>query len=443
MDTNLIDRFLAACGASGPIPLRITCPGWTEPIVRKFHQPFVLLGRDPANDLCLHAPAVHPAHAYFQVLGGSVFAVDLFSETGTHWPSSSAPHGWLAPDHPIQIGPFTVQVANEELTEEETFGPPRDWNPILSRSAQTSRIPMITLELLNTSDRQPPRRLNRLLAIVGSAAGCNVRLVSSTVSPVHCSLLRTPMGLWAVDLLGRDGIRVNGQAVRYAFVAHGDELHVGKFRLRVGIEKLGPSVNGSEYFTQPAHLRPAPSAPAGEGPGRPDVLPTTPDMQRANGSSDFTASSLADLMLMRREDTQLMPLIQQFHLMQQQMFDQFQQAMLMVVQMFTSMHREQAELVRKDLDRVHQLTLDLQALQAELRTVQGRKSSKPVPKPEGRQKENPLPPRATAPLPTEEGKPPADAPDERIHAWLSDRIAAMQRDRQTQWQKIVRFLGGK
>ena len=39
----------------------------------------------------------------------------------------------------------------------------------------------------------------------------------------------------------------------------------------------------------------------------------------------------------------LVPLVNQFGLMQQQMFDQFQQAMAMMVQMFGTMHRDQME----------------------------------------------------------------------------------------------------
>ena len=41
----------------------------------------------------------------------------------------------------------------------------------------------------------------------------------------------------------------------------------------------------------------------------------------------------------------LVPLVNQFGLMQQQMFDQFQQAMAMMVQMFGTMHRDQMEVI--------------------------------------------------------------------------------------------------
>ena len=62
----------------------------------------------------------------------------------------------------------------------------------------------------------------------------------------------------------------------------------------------------------------------------------------------------------------LVPLVNQFGLMQQQMFDQFQQAMAMMIQMFGTMHREQMEIIRAELDRLHDLTEEFHALNKEL-----------------------------------------------------------------------------
>src|SRR5439155_5594002 len=49
----------------------------------------------------------------------------------------------------------------------------------------------------------------------------------------HCGLLRTPLGLCAIDLLGREGISVNGTPVRWTRLDEGDELQVGELLLRV------------------------------------------------------------------------------------------------------------------------------------------------------------------------------------------------------------------
>ena len=62
----------------------------------------------------------------------------------------------------------------------------------------------------------------------------------------------------------------------------------------------------------------------------------------------------------------LVPLVNQFGVMQQQMFDQFQQAMAMMIQMFGTMHREQMEVIRGELDQLHDLTEEFHALNKEL-----------------------------------------------------------------------------
>ena len=52
----------------------------------------------------------------------------------------------------------------------------------------------------------------------------------------------------------------------------------------------------------------------------------------------------------------LVPLVNQFGVMQQQMMDQFQQTISMLVQMFGSMHRDQMDLIREELDQLRDLT---------------------------------------------------------------------------------------
>ena len=48
------------------------------------------------------------------------------------------------------------------------------------------------------------------------------------------------------------------------------------------------------------------------------------------------------------------------------MMDQFQQSMQMVVQVFATMHRDQMEVIRAELDRLRELTDEFHALKDEL-----------------------------------------------------------------------------
>ena len=62
----------------------------------------------------------------------------------------------------------------------------------------------------------------------------------------------------------------------------------------------------------------------------------------------------------------LVPLMNQFGMMQQQMLDQFQQAIAMLIQAFGNMHRDQMATIRDELDALRNLTKEFQALKVEL-----------------------------------------------------------------------------
>jgi hypothetical protein len=62
----------------------------------------------------------------------------------------------------------------------------------------------------------------------------------------------------------------------------------------------------------------------------------------------------------------LVPLMNQFGQMQQQMLDQFQQAISMIVQMFGTLHRDQMVTIREELDQLRDLTREFHAIKLEL-----------------------------------------------------------------------------
>jgi hypothetical protein len=200
----------------------------------------------------------------------------------------------------------------------------------------------------------------------------------------------------------------------------------------------------------------------------------------------------------------------QFGQMQQQMFDQFQQVMMMMAQTFGTLQRDQMGLVREELDRLRQLNQDLNALQVELAARssaapppasppsgdasmaaalarigalllaspprpgtaapaesgpaglalagQGpERASLPSPLGEGEQGtirngtqavEGPSPAERTAgPPPPPAGKQaaacPGSLPDDAIHMLLSQRIAAIQQERQGRWQRVLDLMMGR
>ena len=66
-----------------------------------------------------------------------------------------------------------------------------------------------------------------MLTLVGGSGDCAVRLPGPGISRFVCALLRTPAGVWAIDLLSSRGLAINGVERREAVLEDGDMLQVG------------------------------------------------------------------------------------------------------------------------------------------------------------------------------------------------------------------------
>jgi pSer/pThr/pTyr-binding forkhead associated (FHA) protein len=426
--------FLTACGMTAPLLLDIEGPVAGR---RTLPRPFAVIGRDPRSDVTLEDEQVSRRHAYLQVVAGQVVCTDLGSRTGTHRPDGAGPATWLGADRPIRIGPYTLRLRGGDRA---------------ALAPGELSLPEITLEFLSWTTGPVRWPMRRALVLVGRSPGCGVRLPGPDVSGHHCSLVRTPMGLWVVDLLGR-GIRVNGEAVRSARLGDSDELRVGPILIRPRYHApTGPEARRVGPPTRVAAVPLGPRPTAREGPpdrgGGPGQLGPPPPVPSA-----ATPELIAWPVAPERTDGAemlLAPLVHQFGQMQEQMFDQFHQAIMMVFQMFGTLHRDQMGLLRDEIGRVGQLTRELQEL----------KAAAAIP-PERSAREAPADP-APAPAPGGAawgagGAPPADharpdgpagpPPDphayEEIHTQLHRRIVAIQHERQDRWQKILTMLRGR
>jgi pSer/pThr/pTyr-binding forkhead associated (FHA) protein len=381
-----MEQFLKACGAGETLELTAADAAGQAAGRLTVPQPFALVGRDPSNDLYLDDPQVSQRHAYLQVIDGQVFCVDLGSRTGIRCGGNPGTSGWLVPRQGLQVGPYILQLADAQPGERGPTAP--SGNPLEARAADQHQLPPVTLEFANGLTRQPRWRLNRVLTLVGRAPGCKLQLADVTVSRFHCALLALPQGVWMIDLLGKEGTRVNGERVRWAQLEDGDRLHVGKFLIRLWHEIPTGTLSAAVVVSSPG---------SGTGPRPPGVAPP--------------------------EASPLAPLLQHFQRLQQQASDDFHETMLAVLQMFAAVQRERVEPLREDLDHVYQLTLELQHLQAE-QTQQVSGEAKPA--------------DGTAKTPLHEGLAVGDVP-----AWLNQRIAALQQERQGHWHKVLDAVLGR
>jgi pSer/pThr/pTyr-binding forkhead associated (FHA) protein len=441
-----LDLFLEACGAKGPLDLRIEHPGTADPVRWVLHQPFALVGREYQADVSLRDKHVSPRHAYVQVLGGHVFCTDLRGTSDVADPEELGQSGWIPCGDWVDVGSVRVGLASGG--EEDVTG---SGDPLAPGDCDEELLPPVRIEFLHDTIRTPPWRMNRVMALIGRSAHCKVRLRSPTVSRVHCCLVRTPKGVWVVDLCGREGTLVNGARVRFALLEVGDQLQIGEFKAQAYYENPA---------TAPKTGRVAPLVPVASS-----VAPSAPFANGLALSEEVLANGGAS-------GGVLVPLFNQFALMQQQMFDQFQQALVMTMQTFGSMHREQMGLVRQELDRLHELTRELHELQRELPRHRANGSISPsqaaeVPVAETLRPADPMP--VQTPPPKRKNPPePAVTPEmkkvaapekkktdqpngerppaqkgEDVHLWLTQRIAAIQEERQGLWNRLMGMLKGK
>jgi DNA repair exonuclease SbcCD ATPase subunit len=154
----------------------------------------------------------------------------------------------------VQIGPFTLELATAARTGEVSGKwALDDWDPLQDRASDDQLLPRVTVEA--GKEVMGRSRMNRVLMLVGSSPSCKVRLRDPRVSRYHCALLRTPQGVWAIDLLHGTGSCLNGQSLPWALMKDGDALQVGPYVLRVRYPEGCPE-------TPPAHLVEVPAVDA-------------------------------------------------------------------------------------------------------------------------------------------------------------------------------------
>jgi tRNA A-37 threonylcarbamoyl transferase component Bud32 len=176
---------------------------------------------------------VSARHALLIEWGRGLFCLDLCSRTGTLGLPEGRSCGWLSPETEVQIGPHRLRLRigshQDPEAADDNAGPPLLHEDLLP--ADTSDV--ACLEFLDDEIRPREYQLKRVLTLVGRRAPCRIQLRDARVSRVHCALFLADGELWVIDLLGRDGTRVDGIPVRAAKLEPGQLLQIGRYRARV------------------------------------------------------------------------------------------------------------------------------------------------------------------------------------------------------------------
>jgi pSer/pThr/pTyr-binding forkhead associated (FHA) protein len=257
-----------------------------------YPRPFMLIGRDPEADLSLNDAQVSRRHAFLQAIGGRVYWIDLESRTKVFGDGQEVPQsqGWLDPGHFIGIGPYRLHRTDRRTTEPVVLENADPFTEPIGTGLEANPLPRPLLELpFRLGGKAPIWEMDSLQALVGRSDQCQLVLTDPSISRQHASLVRTPLGLWVVDLLAREGVYVNGTRVRWAWLAAGDAVRIGLFTLIVRYENPPKEIGREDV---PLEAGASPSAAAH---GRPGVSSTPLDHEPST-LAIRSGFPLADLM---------------------------------------------------------------------------------------------------------------------------------------------------
>lgn len=448
MANRALDRFWDASGSPAPLRLLVWERGRREPVEHCLDRPFAIIGRTEPADLVLDHPQVSRRHAFLQVIGGRVYCLDLGSRSAIGWGSGIRRSGWIEPGRPVEIGPYRIGMGAGAAPPLPAAGDPLGLP--LDPDVPGGRI------ALESSDEVAPglrrRAVDRALITVGRAPECGLRLSDLSVSRIHCALVRLGDSLWVVDLLGRGGVLVDGNRRRWAPLGSGSQLKVGRYLYSVRVEppptlrlrdpgSPSPGVHAPGEVAIPTlpalaqypARRPWSNLPASIGPAAAVLrshLPEPVAVEYPEAQAD--PSRIAEAMIA--------PLVDQFALMQQQLFDQYHHSMMEMMSVFARLHQDQRGDVDRELKKIRRLTREVRSLREELDRRHEGRGREPGPAPlrssgldRATSKDEP-PLRST----------PQGAPEDyrAAQARIIARMNELQQERQGRWQRLLDRLSG-
>ncbi len=490
--------FLDACGLSSALTLECDDPGLpaASSICHEHGLPFVIVGRDPRSDFHLNDPLISRRHAYLQVIAGRIFCIDLESRSRIRWEGADHPatKRWLEQDQFIWLGRYRLRWRGRlgKSAQDAEIVDPLSSHPF--DQAAADHLPAAEIELpIRIGETLSSWKISPRLSLIGRSAECQLVLTDDSVSTYHASLVRTPLGIWVVDMLSRQGVWVNGTRVRWAWLDDGDTLRVGRFAFVLRYRSVCDQISRQDVpLDAGAIFSPYPAAAPAGSPGMSmELVKSLPrrSSQLSRSRTEFVPYSAVvaprSVASLRGDEWNPVPTaaagpiaIWNQHI---QFLEMLHSEMILMVRMFMTMHQEHVGAVRAELDRVQQLTGELEVLRAKLgesssakqvdatagserdrretepyRSVKAAKEvrslgSTSANQRERRERRKPPDPaansgiesvpsaRRTHSAPRGEGQSsPVDTAE--FHAQITRRIAELQGERQGYWRKILSVI---
>lgn len=239
------------------------------PLVYELDQSRVALGRAPSADVRLPHAAVSATHATLRVHNAGYAAFDEGSTNGTFVGDARLVVGRPKPlrtGDVIRIGPYVIVVrvglAIGRATSSD--GTAAHARALLAR-AEGDRPRSITIVNGPSAGRIisiPPAPAELVL---GRGEHVDVHLEDVDCSREHAALVVDDAGILLVDRESKNGLVVNGRAVRERRLQDRDELLVGATRL-VFEDPLAASLRALEGVPDEPHVPPPKPAPVATAP---------------------------------------------------------------------------------------------------------------------------------------------------------------------------------
>lgn len=266
MEDQIIAMLRYASGQREPLRLVVSNAKGQVVQTQEITSPFAVIGRGGNCDLVIQEDVVAYRHVYLQVFANRVACLDLLSTNGTPIDPPAATQ-WISPAHRFRVGTHWVQLEGDHWVADQDVPSPIDFKTREEQRSEFGVLPKAELELLNTSAKGRLWPINRVVTLIGRDENCRITIPDERISRVHCSLLLLPSGLWVIDLLGKGGVKVNGQPVRCSALPEGSQLQIGEYLVAVHY----PDIALTQFPVEAASSLPSPPPPPPQSIGKPNV----------------------------------------------------------------------------------------------------------------------------------------------------------------------------
>lgn len=204
------------------------------------HRHAITIGRDPGNDLVLDNLSVSRLHAEAQLVGDRIVVRDQWSENKLLVDGEQVVNVQLDAGDAFGIGKFV-------LTHEAM--PTNDYVPFHAERKgvgdavhETYAIPAPDAVAV-VEHRGETHKMRGLVFTVGSGPNATLRVSGLWIAPQHLRIIRQPEGHYRLQhTAGGRRVRVNGTAVTDVSLTSGDEIAVGRHRLRFTLQPPASAV---------------------------------------------------------------------------------------------------------------------------------------------------------------------------------------------------------